>query len=240
MQAKPPPRARDAPGQSDPTRLHAVMTSWRLVRKGNAIFRTGDPFDSIYALRAGSAKTVVAGVDGRAHVNGYYLQGDILWLGGISTQSHQCDATALEDCVAGYISFSELEALCRQVHPLQQEIHRLLSTEIVRESTRLMQLGGHGAEQHVARFLLDVRGRLEARGLAGADFHLRLTREDIGSYLGLTLETVSRTFSRLQQERLIALRGKHVFLIDIDGLEGLWRCPQRHCVSSRSRRGACL
>lgn len=222
--------SQDAPAEVDLGTLQSVMTCWRLVRKGEALFRAGDRFESIYKLRSGTVKTVVSDADGHEHVNGYFLQGDILGLGGISTQSHHCDATALEDCVAGYIAFSQLEALCREVQSLQQEIHRLLSAEIVRESTRLMLLGSHGAEQRVASFLLDVRARLNARGQAGSDFHLRMTREDIGSYLGLTLETVSRTFSRLQQEGLIAVRGKHVTLVDTEGLERLWR-GQRHCVS---------
>ena len=216
-------------GHVDLVRLQSVMTNWRLVRKGEALFRTGDQFESIYTLRSGSAKTVVSDADGHEHVNGFYLQGDILGLGGISTERHHCDATALEDCVAGYISFGHLEALCRQTHSLQQEMYRLLSAEIVRESTRLMVLGSHGADQRVANFLLDVRARLNARGEAGCGFRLRMTREDIGSYLGLTLETVSRTFSRLQHEGLIEIRVKHVTLLDIEGLERLRRWPQRHC-----------
>lgn len=206
-------------GDADVLRLHDVVRNWRMVKQGQALYRAGDPFQSIYVLRSGSFKTVLSHENGREYVSGFFLPGETVGLDGIATDVHTCDAIALEDSAVCVIPFHLLETLCREVKSLQQHVHRLLSAEIVRETGQMMLLGNLSAEQRVASFLLSISDRLRRRGYSSTAFTLRMTREDIGSYLGMTLETVSRTLSRFQQEGLIRVRGKQIELLDPEALD---------------------
>ncbi|WP_243751147.1 helix-turn-helix domain-containing protein [Paraburkholderia sp. BL10I2N1] len=200
-------------------RLDSIICSSRMVRQGETLYRTSDAFQSIYAVHAGSFKTVVMHRDGREQVTGFQLAGDALGLDGVSTGRHTCNAIALEDSNVCIIPFSLLESLCREVKGVQQHVHRMMSGEIVRESVLMMLRGTMSAEQRVAAFLLNLSARLKARGYSSAEFNLRMTREEIGSYLGMKLETVSRMFSKFQREGLVDARGKQIHIIDPDGLE---------------------
>jgi len=200
-------------------RLDSIICSSRMVRQGETLYRTSDAFQSIYAVRAGSFKTVVMHRDGREQVTGFQLAGDALGLDGVSTGHHTCNAIAIEDSNVCIIPFSLLETLCREVKGVQQHVHRMMSGEIVRESVLMMLLGTMSAEQRVAAFLLNLSARLKARGYSAAEFNLRMTREEIGSYLGMKLETVSRMFSKFQREGLVDTRGKQIRIVDPEGLE---------------------
>lgn len=199
-------------------RLDSLVCATRLVKQGEALYRAHDPFQSIYAVRAGSFKTVLMHRDGREQVTGFHLPGDSLGLDGVCSGRHSCDAIAIEDSNVCIIPFSLLEAMCREVKVVQHHVHRLMSSEIVRESVLMMLLGTMSAEQRVAAFLLNMSERLKARGYSPAQFNLRMTREEIGSYLGMKLETVSRMFSKFQRDGLIDARGKQIRLLDLDGL----------------------
>jgi CRP/FNR family transcriptional regulator len=202
-------------------RLDTIICATRMVRQGEALYRTGDAFQSIYAVHAGSFKTVVMHRDGREQVTGFHLAGDALGLDGVSTGYHSSDAIAIEDSNVCIIPFHLLESLCREVKGIQQHVHRMMSSEIVRESVLMMLLGTMSAEQRVAAFLLNLSARLKARGYSSAEFNLRMTREEIGSYLGMKLETVSRMFSRFQREGVVDARGKQIRILDPEGLERL-------------------
>ncbi|WP_416048433.1 fumarate/nitrate reduction transcriptional regulator Fnr [Cupriavidus basilensis] len=204
---------------ADRSRLDAVIHNWRMVRRGEALYRAGDTFQSIYALRSGSFKTVLAHQNGCEQVSGFFLTGETLGLDGICTEHHACDAIALEDSAVCVIPFHLLEALCREMRSLQQHVHRMLSSEIVRESGVMLLLASLCAEQRVAAFLLNISARQHARGYSRRDLALRMTREEIGSYLGMKLETVSRTLSRFQRDGLIEVKGKRVTLLDLDALD---------------------
>jgi CRP/FNR family transcriptional regulator, anaerobic regulatory protein len=169
-------------------------------------------------VRAGSFKTVVMHRDGREQVTGFNLAGDVLGLDGIGSGVHCCDALAIEDSQVCIIPFHQLEAMCRDVQPLQQHVHRLMGSEIVREATLMMLLGTMSADQRVATFLLNLSGKLKARGYSPAEFHLRMTREEIGSYLGMKLETVSRMLSKFQKDGLLDTHGKQIRILDMEGL----------------------
>jgi len=199
---------------ADLARLDDVVYNWRTVRQGQALYRAGDPFQSIYAVRSGSFKTVMSHESGREYISGFFLPGETVGLDGISGESHAYDAIALEDSAVCVIPFHLLEALCREIKSLQQRVHRILSAEIVRETGQMMLLGNLSAEQRVAAFLLNISSRLRSRGYSATEFTLRMTREDIGSYLGMTLETVSRTLSRFQQEGMIRVQIKQITLLD--------------------------
>jgi len=200
------------------SRLEGVLGQWRLVYRGEYLFRNGDQFKSLYTLRSGSFKTVAGHEDGVQHVTGYILPGDMLGLGAIGEGQYDCDAIALEDSTVCVMPFASLEALCREMHGIQLHLHQLLSREIVRESRQMVLLGGMTAERRVAAFLLNVSHRLGNRGYATREFNLRMTREEIGSFLGIKLETVSRTFSRFQRDGLIRVDGKQIELLDRNAL----------------------
>jgi len=202
----------------DLKKLDSLICSTRSVRRGDALYRAGDAFQSIYAVRAGSFKTMVMHRDGREHVTGFQIPGEALGLDGIGTGQHNGDAIALEDSVVCIIPFAQLEAMCREIKPLQHYIYQMMGSEIVRESRQMMLLGTMTAEQRVATFLLGLSRRFKARGFSAAEFHLRMTREEIGCYLGMKLETVSRMFSKFQRERLVHANGKTIRIVDPDAL----------------------
>ncbi|WP_321810860.1 MULTISPECIES: helix-turn-helix domain-containing protein [unclassified Burkholderia] len=199
-------------------RLDAIICSTRQVRQGDALFRIDDPFHSIYAVRAGSFKTVMMHRDGREHVTGFQIAGETLGMDGIGSGQHCCDAIALEDSVVCIIPFGALEAACREMKPMQHFLYQMLSSEIVRESSQMLLLGTMSAEQRVAQFLLNLSARFEARGYSASEFNLRMTREEIGCYLGMKLETVSRMFSRFHRDSLVETRGKRVRILDAQAL----------------------
>lgn len=202
-------------------RLNNAVRCIRAVHRGHALYRPGDSFRSIYAVRAGSFKTVVMDRDGREQVTGFGIVGDTLGIDGIASGKHGCEAIALEDSSVCVMPFDLLEMLCREVSAIQRHVHQMLGAEIVRESALMMLLGTTTAEERVATFLADLSRRWQARGYSAAAFTLKMTREEIGSYLGLKLETVSRMLSKLQRQRLIEVHGKDLRILDLDGLQSL-------------------
>lgn len=199
-------------------RMEALICPSRTIRQGETIYRANDSFQSIYAVRVGSFKTVVMHRDGREQVTGFHLAGDSLGLDGVSSGHHSCDAVALEDSKVCIIPFHLLETMCREVKVVQQHLHRMMGSEIVRESSQMMLLGTMSAEQRVATFLLNLSDRLRLRGYSPAEFHLRMTREEIGSYLGIKLETVSRMLSKFQRDGLVDTHGKDIRILDHESL----------------------
>jgi CRP/FNR family transcriptional regulator len=199
--------------------IDAMIGISRKVRRGEALYRAGDAFENIYTIKAGSFKTVVVLRDGREQITGFQLVGEPLGMDGISTEHHLCDAVALEDSILCVIPFHKLEALCYELKPMQRHVHRWMCSEIARESGQMTLLGSMSAEERVATFLLNISQRLQARGYSGSEFNLRMTREDIGSYLGLKLETVSRMLSRFQKELRIDVQGRLIRILDREGLQ---------------------
>jgi CRP/FNR family transcriptional regulator len=201
--------------------LDQLVYTRRRVRRGETIYRAGDPFNSLYAVRTGFFKSNVILEDGRDQVTGFHMPGEILGLDGIGTESHTCNAHALEDGEVCVIPFARLEEVSREVRNLQHQFHKVMSREIVRDQGVMMLLGTMRAEERLAAFLINLSQRFVARGYSPSEFHLRMTREEIGSYLGLKLETVSRIFSKFQSEGLIAVQQKHNRILDTDGLKHL-------------------
>jgi CRP/FNR family transcriptional regulator len=199
--------------------LDELVGSRRKIKRQQHLYRSGDPFEAIYAIRAGSFKTDVILEDGRDQVTGFQMTGEVLGLDGISGEQHSCNAIALEDSEVCVIPFSRLEELSRQVESLQHQFHKIMSREIVRDHGVMMLLGSMRAEERLAAFLLNMSQRFTARGFSPSEFHLRMTRDEIGSYLGLKLETVSRAFSRFQDEGLVAVQQKHIRILDTPGLK---------------------
>jgi CRP/FNR family transcriptional regulator, anaerobic regulatory protein len=192
----------------------------RRVRRGDVLYRMGDHFERIYAIRSGFFKTRVLLEDGRDHVTSFRMNGELLGFDGIGTQTYECDAIALEDSEVCIIPYTRLMSLANKVQSLGLELHRMLSREIVREQQLMSLLGTMNADERVATFLLNLSTRLKERHYSPTCFILRMTREEIGSYLGLKLETVSRVLGRLQAASLISIdHSKQVTLLDIDKLK---------------------
>jgi len=210
-------------------RLDRLVGARRKVRKGQALYRAGDPFEAIYAIRIGWFKTDVLLEDGREQVTGFQMTGEMLGLDGISAETHSCNAIALEDSEVCVLPYSQLEELSREVEGLQHQFHKVMSREIVRDHGVMMLLGSMRAEERLAAFLLNLSQRFNARGFSPSEFHLRMTRDEIGSYLGLKLETVSRAFSRFQDDGLITVQQKHIRIVDLPGLRRVIQASMTRC-----------
>lgn len=206
---------------SELSRIDDMIGARRRIKRGQNLYSAGEAFTSIYAIRSGFFKTGVITEDGRDQVTGFQMAGEVLGMDGISNEQHTCDAVALEDSEVCIIPFSELERLSTEIRSLQHHIHKVMSREIVRDHGVMMLLGTMRAEERLAAFLLNLSQRFASRGYAANEFHLRMTREEIGSYLGLKLETVSRTLSKFHDDGLISVQQKHIQLLDTAGLKQL-------------------
>ena len=206
-------------------RIDEIVAKRRKVKRGETLFRNGEHFDALYAIRTGFFKTCVTAEDGRDQVTGFQMAGEIIGLDGIVGDHHTCDAVALEDAEVCVMPFDRIGELSREIGALTHHLHRIMSREIVREHGVMLLLGTMRAEERLAAFLLNLVQRLHARGFSGSELVLRMTREEIGSYLGLKLETVSRTFSRFAEEGLIEVHQRHVRILDVEALRRLVNPP---------------
>ena len=202
-------------------RLDDLVATRRKVKRGQTLFTNGETFTSLYAIRTGFFKTCLATEDGRDQVTGFQMAGEIIGLDGIVHDRHTCDAVALEDAEVCVMPFDRIEELSREVTALQTHVHKIMSREIVREHGVMLLLGSMRAEERLAAFLLNLVQRLHARGFSQSELVLRMTREEIGSYLGLKLETVSRTFSKFVDEGMVEVKQRHVRILDTDALQAL-------------------
>jgi CRP/FNR family transcriptional regulator len=191
------------------------------VKKGTALYRTGDPLRSLYAVRIGSFKTNVLSIDGREQVTGFQIPGEMLGLDAISADQHACNAFALEDSEVCPIHFAQLEKLAHELPSLQHNLNKLLSREIVRDHSMLMLMGNMNSDERLAAFLLNLSQRLNLRGYSSREFVLKMRREEIGSYLGLRLETICRGIAHLRDQALVEVSGRNVNILDMDGLKRL-------------------
>jgi CRP/FNR family transcriptional regulator, anaerobic regulatory protein len=206
---------------SEMKKLDEMIEKRRQVKQGQMLYANGDPFTSLYAVRTGFFKTCVVNEDGREQVTGFQMAGEIIGLDGIVSDQHSCNAIALEDAEVCIMPFASVEDLSREIPALQRHVHRIMSREIVRENGMMMMLGNMRAEERLAAFLLNLVQRLHARGFSQSEMVLRMTREEIGSYLGLKLETISRTFSKLSDDGIIEVKQRYVKILAPDALKKL-------------------
>jgi len=205
----------------DMAKIEQVVATRRKVKRGTALFNDGEKFTSLYAIRTGFFKSRITTEDGRDQVTGFQMAGEIIGLDGIVNERHTCDAIALEDAEVCVMPFENIEAISREVSALQSHVHKIMSREIVREHSVMLLLGSMRAEERLAAFLLNMVQRLHARGFSQTELVLRMTREEIGSYLGLKLETVSRTFSKFVEDGVVEVRQRHIRILDMDALNRL-------------------
>lgn len=204
--------------EEDLLRLDGLMFGRRKVKAGEVLYHAGDNFAFIYAVRSGTFKSSLLLGDGREQVSGFHMAGELMGLDGLAQGKHASTATALEDAEVCAIPYANLSELAAGSANLQHIVSRLMSREIVREHSLMMLLGSMNAEERLAAFLLNISQRMKARGYSPTEFHLRMSRAEIGSYLGMKLETVSRTFSAFQQQRLLEVDKRHIRITDLEGL----------------------
>ena len=205
----------------DVERLDGLHFGRRKVRAGQALFREGDAFGNIYAVRSGTFKSALSLADGREQVSGFHMAGELMGLDGLAQGRHASTAIALEDAEICSIPYSQLAELSTNSTSLQMVVGRLMSREIVREHSLMVLLGSMNAEERLAAFLLNISQRMKARGYSASEFHLRMTRAEIGSYLGMKLETVSRTFSAFQQQHVLEVDKRHIRILDMASLAAM-------------------
>lgn len=205
--------------------LDSIIKRRRPVKRGEHLFRVGDPFQAIYAVRSGSIKTYTPTEDGHEQVTGFHLPGELLGLDAINLQHHPCAAKALETTSLCEIPFDRLEELSMRLPSLQHQLLKIMSKEILHDQSLLMLLGKKSAEERLAALLLSLSTRYQQRGFSPSDFYLSMSRNDIGNYLGLAVETVSRLFTRFQDEGLLSVQRKHVCIVDLPRMRAIANAP---------------
>ena len=186
--------------------------------KGTPLYTLGDPVEAIYGIRYGSLKTQVQNASGQMQITGFLLPGEVVGLDSVTEARHGSHAISLEDSEVCVIHLDEMDELSRQLPILQTQLRRLMGKEINRSHQLVMTLGSLRSEQRLAAFLLNLSQRLATLGYSPNEFLLRMSRQEIGNFLGLTLETVSRLFSRFAREGLIRVQQREVQILDIPAL----------------------
>ena len=211
----------DGLSREEMARLDLIIKRRRPKQRGEFVYRHGDPFRAVYAVRTGSVKTYTTVPDGRTMVTGFYLAGELLGLEGIHTKHHVGNAKVLETTSICEIPFAHLSTLGQQIPHLQSQVFRVLSREIGYEQQVMLLLGKKSSDERLAAFLLRLAERYHHRGYAAQEFNLSMSRSDIANYLGLAIETVSRVFTRFNRQKLVTINRKLVTIHDDAGLKAL-------------------
>lgn len=206
---------------SDMDKLDKIISRRRRVPKDAHLYRVGDPFTNLYAIRLGHFKTHQINPSGDQQITGFQMAGELLGLDAISTDRHHCNAIALEDSEVCEIPFNRLESLFVEIPTLLHHFHRMMSQEITREQSVMLLLGNMRAEQRFAAFLANLSSRYSARGYSSTSFQLRMTREEIGNYLGLTIESISRLLSKFKKQGWIKVNNRELELLDLATLKAV-------------------
>ncbi len=197
----------------------------RRVKTGHWLFGAGEKFDAVYIVYSGFLKTLLVDEAGNEQILGFPMKGDLLGVDGLHSDHYASQVVALTDCDLVVLPFRELSHLSHDYALLENWLYRAISRELVREHAVIGLLGTLGADARVARFLVSLSSRFAALGYSATQFNLRMTRAEIGSYLGLTLETVSRSLSSLHDAGLIVVSQRAIDIRDLDRLRTLQRLP---------------
>lgn len=199
---------------ADMLRLDQIIGRRRRVPRDGHLYRMEDGFTKLYAIRLGHFKTYRDNASGEQQITGFQMPGELLALDAIGTGRHPCSAVALEDSEVCEIPFAKLEELFGEVPMLLRHFHRLMSQEITREQSAILVIGGMRAEQRLAVFLVNLGARYAARGYSAHTFQLRMMREEIANYLGLTIESISRLLSRFKKMGLLQVSNREIVVLD--------------------------
>jgi CRP/FNR family transcriptional regulator len=207
--------------EEDLQRLGSIVKKHYLLQPGEHLYNIGDPGKAIYAVRSGTIKTYIPTDQGDEQVLGFYLPRELLGFEALGHDSFSSAAMAVETSDVCELPFESLEKLYGQVKGLREQIDRLIGREFCNDHTMLLLLGKRHGEERLASFLLSISRRLQNRGFSPKEFNLTMSRRDIGNYLGLAEETVSRLFTRFQEEGVVRVERKHLTIHDLDKLEAM-------------------
>ncbi len=210
-----------AVSQNDMESLEDVIKQGRVIDRGDHIFHEHSHFKSCFAVRSGSVKTYTISEDGEEQVTGFYLPGEIIGMDSMTTDAYSCSAKALEKSSVCEIPFEQFEQLATKIPSLQHHFFQLMSKEIQESRKLSMLLSKNTAEERIASLLISLSERFKRRRLSPTQFRLPMPRNDIGNYLGLAVETVSRVFTRFQKTNLISVQGRELTINDLEGLKAL-------------------
>lgn len=203
----------------DLQQLESTIKRPRPIQKGDYLFRMGDDCHSLYTVRAGSVKTLISTDEGEEQIMGFHLPGEMFGLDGLETDIHTCSAMALETTSVCELPIHQFETLCQSIPGLSHQMHRLIGKEVTTDHEMLFLLGKKDAEERLSSFLLSISKRLSQRGFSANEFYLSMSRQDIGNYLGLALETVSRQFTHFQDAGILSVERRHITIHQIDRLK---------------------
>lgn len=201
--------------------LNRIIERRRPMKRGHHLYRIGDTFQAIYAVRSGSIKTYTVSTEGQEQVTGFHLAGELLGLDAINDGNHPCNAKALETTAVCEIPFDRLDELCDRIPGLRRQLFKIMSKELSFEQSLLTLLGKKNSQERLAAFLLSLSARYRGRGFSAHEFRLGMSRDDIGNYLGLAMETVSRMFTRFQSEGILEVDNRDVRILDLERLQTL-------------------
>jgi CRP/FNR family transcriptional regulator len=210
-----------AVSNDDINKLESIIKQGRILDRGEHAFEQHSPFNSCFAVRSGAIKTFTLSEEGEEQVTGFYLPGEVIGLDSVSMEYYSCSASALERTSICEIPLEKLESLASELPTLQHHFFQLMSREIQDSRQLTMLLSKNTAEERIASLLLSLSARFSRRRLSGNEFRLPMPRSDIGNYLGLAVETVSRVFTRFQNQGVITVKGRDVSLHDIDALRDM-------------------
>ncbi|HBA32874.1 MAG TPA: transcriptional regulator FNR [Gammaproteobacteria bacterium] len=215
--------------QSEISQLEDAVDIKRPIQKGEHLYSAGDPFESLFAVRSGSFKTYLLTPEGDEQITGFNLPGDLLGLDGVDTGAHTVSAIALETTTVCELPYAQLDTLCSQISGLRLHMMRIASREISDDHNMLLLLGKMTAEERLASFLYSLSSRLKKRGYSATDFNLTMPRHDLAKYLGLAVETISRLFSRFQEDGLLRVNRRNIHIVDLQRLQTIithTSCPK--------------
>lgn len=198
----------------DMNSLDEIVKRGRPLKKGEFLFRQSDVFESVFAVRSGALKTFSLSDSGEEQITGFHLPSELVGLSGMDTDTYPVSAQALETTSVCEIPFERLDELSILLPQLRRQLMRVMSREIRDDQQMMMLLSKKTADERIATFLVNLSARFRARGFSPNQFRLAMSRNEIGNYLGLAVETVSRVFTRFQHNQLLETEGKSVHILD--------------------------
>jgi CRP/FNR family transcriptional regulator, anaerobic regulatory protein len=211
--------------EEEPENLDNILLRCKLVKKGEIIFQTGETFRAVYAIKKGTFKSYKCSGDNLEQITGFHFPGELLGIDSVRSTNYSYTAQALETGDMCQLKFDKLDMLGNRFPQFQEQLIQVLSNQILMNQKLFYVLGRQRAEERLAAFLLDLSNRLKLRGLPFTEFHIAMHRQDVASYLGLALESISRQFTHLQERGLLKVSGKTVVLTDLPALEALLQNP---------------
>ncbi|MDP3481726.1 MAG: fumarate/nitrate reduction transcriptional regulator Fnr [Sulfuricella sp.] len=201
--------------------LETIVRNRKIFKRGELLYRIGEPLRAVYAIRCGSVKSYVLTNDGRVQITGFHITGEVIGLGAMAANQYMSEARALETTMVCEVPIDVLEAYSAEIPSIRQQMLKIMSQEILDNQELMLLLGKKNADERLATFLLSLSRRFQRRSYSPSQFNLSMSRSDIGNYLGMAEETVCRVFTRFQDGGLLTTERRQVQLLDQDRLKSI-------------------